>query len=309
MSKKEFVVEPGKAVGIRLDVYLTEKMEDWTRSRIHKFIGEGRVRIGGETGKPGVRLKEGDRIEVEIEDIPEKSPAPLAENIPFDIIFSDKDIVVLDKPCGLVVHPGPGNEAGTLVNALLHVFPEIGKVGPEDRPGIVHRLDKETSGVMVAARSREAYTALVRQFKDREVRKIYWGLAVGKVSPPEGRLDWPIGRHPKERQKISIKTEHPREAVTHYRVLETMAGYSYLELRPVTGRTHQIRVHLAAAGHPLAGDSRYGQRRTKDRFPRLILHAHSLSLIHPRTGERMEFVSPLPSELESVLNARRRATR
>lgn len=259
--------------------------------------------VDGARRKSSHKLRAGERVAVEIE-VTAAAGRPLAEDIPLSILHADDDIIVLDKPSGLVVHPGAGVRTGTLVNALLGRFPGIGDLSEDDRPGIVHRLDKETSGVMVVARSARAEAELKRQFKDRVVKKVYLALAWGKMPSPEGRFAWSIGRHPKHGERMSIRTDHPRSALTEYAVRRAYRDFSLLEVRPLTGRTHQIRVHLAAAGHPLAGDRRYGAaKNTKVRFPRLFLHAHRLSFLHPATGEAVEFVSRLPTELQSILDA------
>jgi len=260
------------------------------------------VTVDGAFRKSSHKLRAGERVAVEME-IPEDAGGPQPEDIPLTILYADADLVVLDKPSGLVIHPGAGVRDGTLVNALLHRFPDIRSLSEDDRPGIVHRLDKETSGVMVAARSARAEAELKRQFKDREVRKVYLALVAGRMPAAAGRFDWSIGRHPKHGQRMSIRTRTPRSAVTEYAVRRTFRDFSLLEVRPLTGRTHQIRVHFAAAGHPIAGDRRYGSggREAKARFPRLFLHAHRLAFRHPATGEPVEFVSPLLAELEAVL--------
>lgn len=305
MANREFVVSAGSGPGQRLDVYLAERLEGLTRSRIRKLIDEGKVRVNAASERAGHRLRVNDLVEAEIGDEP--SPALRPQDIPLAILYSDDQIVVIDKPCGLVVHPGAGNQERTLAGAFLYRFPEISGFGPAERPGIVHRLDKETSGVMVVARSPGAYASLQKQFKNRDVKKVYLGLAWGKM-PAEGRIDWPIGRHIKHGQRMSIRTRKPRPAETFYKVREQFKGMSFLEIRPVTGRTHQIRVHLAAAGHPLAGDSRYGRRKKDFRFARLFLHAYSLSFIHPGTGERVEFRSELPPELAKILESLRKVS-
>ncbi|MCX6569573.1 MAG: RluA family pseudouridine synthase [Candidatus Aminicenantes bacterium] len=207
----------------------------------------------------------------------------------------------MDKPPGLVVHPGAAHPSGTLANALIHHFPEVALIGSEERPGIVHRLDKDTSGVMVVARSPLAYTELVSQFKRRVVWKTYLGLVWGRVAAPEGKFSWPLGRHPKDGQKISVMARSPKKAETFFEVQRMFAETTLLELRPVTGRTHQIRVHMATAGHPIVGDPIYGRKKEPREFPRTFLHAQTLSFIHPRTGERLAFVSPLPPDLEAVI--------
>lgn len=281
-------------------------MPDLTRARIQKAIEEGRVKVNGLARKAAYKLRGGEKVEV---DIPEEIPVPLRpDRIPLEIIYADSHIIVLDKPSGLVVHPGAGNPAGTLVNGLIDRFPEISGIGPPDRPGIVHRLDKETSGVMVVARSWRAYDSLKSQFKARMVRKVYLGLVWGRVSASEGRFRWPIGRHVKEGMRISIRSRNPKEAETRYTVLLELKRTTYLELRPVTGRTHQIRVHMAAAGHPIVGDRLYGRSRASRSYPRLFLHAHRLSFLHPESGERVEYVSPLPGELAAVLAAEQAAS-
>ena len=302
MAKREFVVSAGSGPGQRLDVYLTERLEGLTRSRIRKLIDEGKVTVNAASQRASHRLRVNDLVEAEIGDEP--SPALRPQDVPLTVLYSDDLIVVIDKPCGLVVHPGAGNREKTLAGAILYRFPEISGFGPAERPGIVHRLDKETSGVMVIARSPGAYASLQKQFKNRDVKKVYLGLAWGKM-PAEGRIDWPIGRHIKHGQRMSIRTRKPRPAETFYKVREQFKGMTLLEIRPVTGRTHQIRVHMAAAGHPLAGDSRYGRRKKDPKFLRLFLHANRLSFIHPGTGERVEFRSELPPELAKILESLR----
>jgi 23S rRNA pseudouridine1911/1915/1917 synthase len=201
----------------------------------------------------------------------------------------------------MVVHPGAGNRRGTLVNALLFHFPQLKGIGPEERSGIVHRLDKETSGVMVIAKTMKAYQELQQQFKKRQVNKVYLGLVWGKMPEKEGVIDWAIGRHVKHGERISVKTKKPRAAETNYSVREEIGNFTLLEIRPITGRTHQIRVHCAAAGHPLVGDARYGRLKSKPKCPRFFLHASCLSFLHPETGERVEFTSPFPKDLKEFL--------
>lgn len=299
MPKAEFVVGPDSSGGRRLDVFLAEKIKTLTRSQIRKVLDEGAARVAGTVRRAGYRLRAGDSIVFEYE-IP--GPGSLEpQDIPLKVLYADEDVIVLDKPAGLVVHPGARNSSGTLANALLYHFPETGTVGPADRPGIVHRLDKDTSGVMVAARSAWAYESLVGQFRRKDVWKTYLGLVWGGITVPEGRIDWPIGRHATDGKKISVRSRHPKDAETFFKVLRTFRDTTLLEIRPVTGRTHQIRVHLAAAGHPVAGDALYGRKKAAKKFPRLFLHAHTISFLHPRTGERLTFVSQLPPELEAVL--------
>jgi 23S rRNA pseudouridine1911/1915/1917 synthase len=295
----EFDVTADSGEGTRLDVFLAGKVSGLTRSQLKKRIDSGDVRVGGEIRRAGFKLRAGDRVVIEYET---RNPDRLEpQDVPFKILFVDAEIIVLDKPSGLVVHPGAGNPEGTLANALVYHFPEIAAIGPPDRPGIVHRLDKETSGVMVVARTDRAYESLLRQFKRRDVWKTYLGLALGRITAPEGRINWPLGRHATEGKKISVRSRHPKPAETFFAVLRVFKESTLLEIKPVTGRTHQIRVHLAAAGHPIAGDSLYGPKKKGLKVPRLFLHAHTLSFIHPATGERLTFASQLPPDLEAVL--------
>ena len=303
MPREEFLVTPESGAGARLDVFLAAHVAGLTRSQAGKAADEGRALVNDVPKKPGAILRPGDRV---VLTRPEAPPAGLEpQDIPLKVLYRDDDLIVLDKPFGLVVHPGAGVRSGTLVNALLHAFPEVIWVGEGDRPGIVHRLDMETSGVMVVARSPRAYESLKGQFKDRRVKKVYRALVWGRMPGPEGRIDAPIGRHPRHGQRMSVRTRKPRAAETLFTVLEEFRQTTLLEVRPLTGRTHQIRVHLAAAGHPLVGDTRYGRKRGGKRYPRLFLHACRLSFAHPATGAVVEFASALPLDLEAVLQAER----
>lgn len=299
MPKRDWDVTAADGAGARLDVFLAARVPGWTRSQAGKSIAAGRVLIGGAPRKASYKLRPGERVEFEWED---ESDAPLAEaeDIPFAVLYADDDVIVVDKPSGLVVHPGAGVRTGTLVNALLARYPELRGVGEADRPGIVHRLDKETSGVMVVARNERALRSLQTQFKNRDVRKTYLALVWGKMPAREGKMDRPIGRHVAHGQRMSVRTRRPRAAETHYTVLDEFPETSFLEVRPLTGRTHQIRVHMAAAGHPVVGDRTYGRRKGGRRVGRMFLHAHRLSFLHPSSGERVEFVSPLPPDLEAA---------
>lgn len=284
----------------RLDVFLSEKIKELSRSRIQKIVEEQRVRINGVSRKSSYKLREGERVEIDFE-LPEPEKIE-PENIPIEVLYSDVCIAVVDKPSGMVVHPGAGNKRHTLVHTLLYHFPDIKMVGPEERPGIVHRLDKETSGVMVVAKNLKAYKELQRQFKVREVEKFYVGLVWGKMSRHEGKISWAVGRHKKHGEKMSIKTRKPRSAETLYTVQKEYGEFTLLEIKPTTGRTHQIRVHLSASGHPVVGDNRYGGRKSKISCPRLFLHAQRLVFFHPETKERVEFSSRLPQDLRDFLD-------
>jgi len=300
VPKADFVVTPEAGGGTRLDVFLADKIPGLSRAQVRKVIDGGGVRVGSYARKAGYKLRAGDRVAVEYE-IPEPEGVLVPQNIPIKVIYMDADVIVIDKPSNLVVHPGVGHASGTLANALIYHFPEVALIGAEERPGIVHRLDRDTSGVMVVARTPRAFGSLVEQFKRRVVWKTYLGLAWGRVSATEGKLSWPLGRHPKEGSKISIRARSPKKAETFFQVQRMFKDTTLLEIKPVTGRTHQIRVHMAAAGHPIVGDPIYGRRKEPREFPRLFLHAHTLSFLHPATGERLTFASPLPPDLEAVI--------
>jgi 23S rRNA pseudouridine1911/1915/1917 synthase len=302
VPEKRFHITPSHGAGRRLDVFLSAHLSELSRAQIQKLITEQKVRLNNTWTKPSHKLKEGDVVDVEGREEREKS-ALLPENIPLNIIHTDEHIIVLNKPAGLIVHPGAGVESGTLVNALLHHFPGIGRIGHPERPGIVHRLDKETSGVMVIARTDKAYSELKRQFKAREVEKVYLGLVRGHVQVTEGRIDWALGRHPRLRQRISIRTKKPKAALTLYSVKKTFQDFTLLEIKPVTGRTHQIRVHFAASGHPIVGDARYGGKSAAHRQQRLFLHAWHIVFTHPVTKTLLEFYAPLPPEFQDIIHS------
>ncbi len=287
--KKEFVV--GKEdEGKRLDLFLSSKLGGLTRAKIQKFIKEKLVSLSGRFEKAGYRVKVGEKIEVTI---PEKvDPGLIPENIPIRILYEDEDIIVIDKPSGMVVHPGAGVERGTLVNALLFHRPEIANVGSDKRPGIVHRLDKETSGVMVVAKNDFAYHFLQKEFKERRVKKEYIAIVKCNLKKMKGVIELPIGRDKNDRKKISSRTKKPREAFTEYELIREKGNLKILSVRPRTGRTHQIRVHLKSMGCPILGDREYGGPSYK----RLALHSYSLSFIHPSAGKEVKFVSPLPED-------------
>jgi 23S rRNA pseudouridine1911/1915/1917 synthase len=279
------------AAGMRLDRYLAELCPDFSRARLQGFIREGRVKVNQAPAKPSWPLREGDAVLLEIPT--ETAPSPLAaEEMPLGILFEDDHLLVLDKPAGLVVHPGAGNREGTLANGLLHHCAGIEVVGGIERPGIVHRLDKETSGCLVVAKTESAHRQLAAQFASRDVEKTYLALVDGKPRMPHGTIDAAIGRHPVHRQKMAV-VERGREALTHYRVLESRDAKALVQCQPKTGRTHQIRVHLKHLGHPVSGDPVYGRRGG---FERHMLHAWKLTFTHPATGKRISFSAPLPAD-------------
>jgi 23S rRNA pseudouridine1911/1915/1917 synthase len=293
--------------GLRLDHFLASLVPEISRSQLQRLIRDGRVRAEGLQIKPGAIVHEGLLVHVEI---PPPAPSTIAaEAIPLDVLHDDPDLIVIDKPAGMVVHPGAGHRQGTLVNALLHRVDDLSGIGGEERPGIVHRLDRGTSGLMVVAKNDAAHRELSRQFQDREVEKTYLALVWGLVEPGR-RIDLPIGRDPKDRQKMSTRARRAREAVTRIVRVDRLRGLTLVEIAIDTGRTHQIRVHLGAINHPVVGDATYGgvrrhvaaDVRPVNRLERPFLHAHKLSFAHPADGRRMAFESPLPADLQSVLD-------
>ncbi len=310
MSEEETreLVADAAAAGLRLDRYLS-RVTGLPRSQIQRLIEAARVLVEGRLLKSSAVVRSGQRISITV---PPLLPSVLTpEPIPLDILYEDKDLLVLNKPAGLVVHPSPGHATGTLVHALLHHCPDLPGIGAERRPGIVHRLDKETSGVMVVAKTDTAMASLAGQFKTRRVEKTYLALVQGEIRQTEGRIAAAIGRHERDRKRMAVRTRKAREAVTTYRVMKRFSGRSLLQVHPESGRTHQIRVHLSAMGHPVVGDKLYGGRKEKRsggggsrydvRAERQLLHAWKLGLFHPRTHAWMEFEAPLPSDFASWL--------
>lgn len=295
-SRSTFHITPAQA-GERLDRFATAQLPGLSRSRVQALILSGDILLNGASARASEALKAGDEIAVRI---PESAPFTelQAEDIPLVILHEDSDLVVIDKPAGLVVHPGAGNATGTLVQALLHHCKDLSGIGGVERPGIVHRLDKETSGCLVIAKNDFAHQSLAAQFAGRTVEKTYLAIVEGTLRRGSGVIEAAIGRHRSNRQKMAVDlTGKGREAVTNYRVLAAADGLSLVECQPKTGRTHQIRVHLKHLGHPLAGDPVYGRR---GRFERHLLHAWKLAFDHPRSGERVAFTSPVPADFPLV---------
>ena len=280
----------------RLDLFLVERGLSPSRSHLQRLVREGRVTVNGQAAKASAPLKPGDLVRAEIPR-PE-APVLEAEAMPLRVIYEDLDLAVIDKPPGIAVHPGAGLRKGTLANALVARWPELAHTGNALRPGIVHRLDKDTSGLMVVAKNEASYLALSRQFREREMHKEYLALARGELKPSRGKIEAPIGRDPRNRKRMAI-LEGGRSATTEYRVLEHLGGCTLVLVTPLTGRTHQVRVHMAAIGHPLIGDPLYGGR--SPHLGRQFLHASKLGFRLPLGGEFKEFTSPLPQELEEVL--------
>jgi 23S rRNA pseudouridine1911/1915/1917 synthase len=291
-------VEEGNA-GERLDVFLAKENPELSRSHIQKLITGQQVTVNGDPVRSSYRVKPGDEVVLRVP--PPRELEVVPENIPLDIYYEDADVVVVNKPRGMVVHPAEGNYSGTLVNALLFHCRDLSGVNGIMRPGIVHRLDKDTSGLIMVAKNDLAHLELARQLKERRVTRRYIALAHGNFAEDRGTVDAPIGRHPRDRQRMAVVNQGGRHAVTHYRVLERFGPYTLLELRLETGRTHQIRVHMAYLGHPLVGDLKYGPSRPHFDLQGQFLHAATLGFQHPRKGEYMEFTAPLPGELQDIL--------
>jgi 23S rRNA pseudouridine1911/1915/1917 synthase len=301
------IIVPPEGAGKRLDTWLGAQDADLSRSRIQDLIRSGHILLNGRAAKPSQKLSPAMEIRVD-------PPAPvdtrlLPEAIPLDILYEDADLVVINKPAGLVVHPAAGHASGTLVNALLAHCPDLTGIGGEKRPGIVHRLDRDTTGVMVAAKNELALRGLMNQFRHRQVTKEYMALVWGHLSPPDGRAETLIGRSSRDRKKMSATPSSGRPAITVYRTMETFAAVSLVGVSIETGRTHQIRVHMAFLGHPVVGDAQYG-RQPRDLLPRPVperqmLHALRLGLRHPRTNEALVFEASLPGDMSGLLEALR----
>jgi 23S rRNA pseudouridine1911/1915/1917 synthase len=295
----------------RLDSFLARAVGEVTRSAVQRLIDGGMVTVDGAVPKPSLKLKGGERV---IVSIPPPVPAePAAEHIPLEILYEDSDLIVVNKPAGMVVHPGAGAGSGTLDNALLAHCNDLSGIGGQVRPGIVHRIDKDTSGVLVVAKNDRAHLALAHQFKEHTVKRVYLALVFGSPKADKGRIESAIGRHPSERTKMSGKARHGKHAVTHWHAARRYPGLTLLRLKLETGRTHQIRVHLSEAGHPLVGDQVYGGgsrlsavrdpelRRLIRELGRQALHAKVLGFIHPGTGEYMEFDTELPADMARII--------
>ena len=302
--KEFFTVENQE--GDRIDRYLSEELEDRSRSYIQKLIKEQYVKVNKKPVKANYRLSLGDMVEI---DLPEaKEPDIVPEDIPMDILYEDQDIIMINKPKQMVVHPAPGHYSGTLVNALMyHCGDELSGINGTMRPGIVHRIDMDTTGSLVVCKNDMAHQSLSAQLKEHSIRRIYVAIVHGNIKEDSGTVNAPIGRHPTERKKMSTHCKNGREAITHYQVLERFGDYTYIQCELETGRTHQIRVHMASIGHPLLGDQVYGPKKCP--FPTLqgqTLHARTLGIIHPRTGEHLEVNAPLPDYFEELLESLRK---
>ncbi len=294
----ELEVSPERA-GLRLDRFLALELPDFSRSRLQTLITDGFVRLNSQQPRTRELVRAGDCVQLEVPAVEKIEAAP--EAIPFPILFEDDDLIVLDKPAGMVVHPGAGNQEHTLVNALLSHCTTLSGIGGKERPGIVHRLDKETSGCMVVAKNDVAHRELSKQFTARTMKKIYLALVAGRLKKQAGTIDAPIARHPVHRQRMSVsRTSRGRSAMTEYRVVRAGTEMTLVECALHSGRTHQIRVHLHHLGNPVLGDKLYAAKTAKH-YPRQMLHAWRLGFTHPRSGEWRDFEAPLPQDFQDVL--------
>lgn len=299
MTSLSYTVEDSQS-GIRLDKYLSDRIDTLSRSAIAKLMEEGKVRIGEKTASKSVKTNAGDVVTVEIDD-----PLPvdiIPEDIPLDIVYEDDELLVVNKPKGMVVHPAPGNYSGTLVNALMyHCGDQLSGINGELRPGIVHRIDKNTSGLLAVAKSDIAHAGLSAQIADHSFTREYLAVAYGNIKDDQRTVDAPIGRHKTDRKRMCVTQQNSKPAVTHIKVLERFGDFTYISCRLETGRTHQIRVHLSYIGHPIAGDDVYGPKKVITSLQGQCLHAYRLGFIHPVTGEYMEFTADPPESFTAFL--------
>lgn len=299
MNKLEFEVTIQQA-GSRLDKLIAELQDELTRSAIQKLLEQGCVSVNGMCVSKNYRVQAGDRLTI---CIPEPiSDTALPENIPLDIVYEDTELLVVNKPKGMVVHPAPGNPDGTLVNALLaHCGNSLSGINGVIRPGIVHRIDKDTSGLLIVAKSDSAHHCLAEQIKEHSFTRVYEAVVYGKIKEENGCIHQPIGRHPVERKKMAVTSKNSRDAITHFEVLQRFSEFTHVRLRLETGRTHQIRVHMAYLGHPVAGDPIYGPKKVIKSLAGQCLHARVIGFVHPSTGQYLEFSSPLPDYFTAFL--------
>ena len=304
--KQEYIV-PEKSSGLRIDKFLTEICPDYTRSFLQKLLKSELVEVNGKPVKSSYKTAAGDTVTFEV---PEAVEAEItAQEMPLDILYEDEDVILINKPKRMVVHPAAGHYEGTLVNGLMHHCREqLSGINGVMRPGIVHRIDMDTTGVLIVCKNDLAHNSIAEQLKVHSITRKYYAVVFGSLKDDEGTIHAPIGRHPNDRKKMSINSKNGKDAVTHYKVLERFHGYTLVECRLETGRTHQIRVHMASIGHPLLGDQVYGPAKQPFRLQGQTLHAGVLGFLHPRTGEYMEFSAPLPKYFEELLEKLRRLT-
>lgn len=298
MSQNERTIVEDQA-GERLDKVMSEELDELSRTMIQKLVKDGDIKVNEKEVKPNYRLQEGDVIQWTVPEAEE--PDILPEAIPLDVVYEDADLIVVNKPRGMVVHPAPGHYSGTLVNALLYHCKDLSGINGVMRPGIVHRIDKDTSGLLMAAKNDKTHQSLADQLKAKTSHRVYQAIVHGVPKHDRATIDAPIGRDEKDRKKMAVNLDHGKHAITHFKVLERFAGYSLVACQLETGRTHQIRVHMAYIGFPIAGDPKYGPRKTLP-IDGQALHAAELGFTHPSTGEEMRFTAPLPEDMEKLLN-------
>ena len=304
MNNMEPVVFTAEEKGQRLDVFVVERFPEFSRSHVQKLIEQGNVLVDGTVRKANYKLRGGEAVQVTV---PQAEPISVEpEDIPLDILYEDKDIIVVNKARGMVVHPASGVYTGTLVNALLFHCQDLSGINGEIRPGIVHRLDKDTSGVMVCAKNDTAHLDLAEQIRTKTAHRTYWAIVHGNIKEEAGIIKGDIGRHPTDRKKMAIVRENGKPAVTHFKVLERFGEYTLVECQLETGRTHQIRVHMTSIGHPLINDPKYGPKKSSPfAINGQALHSLQLTLTHPVTKEEMTFTAPLPTDMEKILTGLR----
>ncbi|WP_113675065.1 RluA family pseudouridine synthase [Vallitalea guaymasensis] len=286
--------------GMRIDKFISDRMPDYSRSFIQKLIKENDLTVNNNEIKSNYKLKAGDEINIVI---PEPKELDIvAEDIPLDIVYEDKDVILVNKPQGMVVHPAPGHYTGTLVNAIMyHCKDDLSGINGVMRPGIVHRIDKDTSGVLIICKNDKAHESIAKQLKDHTITRKYNAIVYNNLKEDEGKINAPIGRHPVNRKQMAVNPINGKEAITHYKVLERINQYTYVELQLETGRTHQIRVHMTSINHPLLGDPVYGPKSDRFKLKGQALHARVLGFVHPTTDEYMEFEAPLPNYFTGLL--------
>ncbi len=286
--------------GMRIDSYVAEVCENLSRSYVQKLLKDGEILVNGKTVKSSVKVCVKDEIEVEI---PEAvKPEIVAEDMELSILYEDQDVILVNKPKGMVVHPAPGHLSGTLVNGLMaHCQDQLSGINGSLRPGIVHRIDKDTTGLLIVCKNDVSHNVIAAQLKEHSITRKYLAIVHGVIKEEQGTIDAPIGRHPTERKKMSINEKNGRHAITHYRVLERFQKYTYIECQLETGRTHQIRVHMASIHHPLLGDMVYGPQKCPYSLEGQTLHAAVFGFVHPRTGEYLELTAPLPEYFQTLL--------
>lgn len=303
MIKDEFTVAYHEGEeSIRIDKYLPTYYEDMTRSELKKYFDENKIKVNGKLVKPSYKVENGDLIE--IEELDDVISSVIPEKIDLDIVYEDDDILVVNKPSGMVVHPAPGHMTGTLVNALMYHYQTLSTINGENRAGIVHRIDKDTSGLLIVCKNNFAHRNISEQIKDKRAKRTYWAIVTGSIGHNLGKIDAPIGRDPDNRQKMAVVATG-KSAVTHFRVLDRFHDFTLVELDLETGRTHQIRVHMAYINHPVFGDPMYGVKKQVSEFGQ-YLHAKKIGFYHPRTNEYMEFETELPKEFKDMLDELKR---